>query len=135
MGRALRLGGLLLAAVLFASIWQGDVAAQSVDADLQTTSVAEPVVESPVQPAPGGETPQKNPFEPYGIGPPEEAIPIEALGLDEQDVAARGVDTASWTTTHDAFAAAVDERSKRARAEAAQHQLGVDSLDTVGVVP
>jgi hypothetical protein len=133
MGNALRFGGLLFVAIVFASAWQSDVAAQS-DDSFDSATIAEPTVESAVQPAPGQETPQKNPFEPYGIGPAEEAVPYEALTADEQAVADRGFDTAAWGGTHNAFAAAVVERSKRARAESAQHQLGVDSLDTLGVI-
>ena len=134
MGNVLRLAGLLLAAIVFATLWQSDVAAQSTD-DLDTATVAEPVVEAPVEAVAGSETPQKNPFEPYGIGPPEEAIPYEALTPEQQEVADRGFETDAWKQTHDAFGAAVRERSKQARAESAQHQLGIDSLDTLGVVP
>jgi len=76
----------------------------------------------------------KDPFVPYGIGPAEEAVPYEALSQEQQSVADRGRDAAGWGATHNAFGGAVLERSKRARAEAAQHQLGIDELDTVGVV-
>ena len=44
-------------------------------------------------------------------------------------------DVTGWREHHDAFATAVLERSKKARSEVAQHELGLDSLDTIGVVP
>lgn len=138
MGRALRLAALMSAAVLFAATWRSDVAAQSADVDdsaLSTSSTPEPVTESAIQPAPDFETQRKDPFEPYGIGPIEEAVPYEQLSAEEQAVADRGADTAGWSGVHAGFGAAVAERSKRARAEAAQHQLGVDALDTAGVIP
>jgi hypothetical protein len=141
MGNALRLAAIMCGALLFASTWSSDVAAD-VDADTQsTTSIAEPITEASVQSteatvalAAGTEPATNNPLEPYGIGPAAEAIAYEDLAPAQQEAADRGFDTATSAATHNAFAAAVLERSKRARAEAAQHQLGVDSLDTVGVV-
>jgi hypothetical protein len=136
MGNALRLAATIGCAVLFALTYSGDVAAD-VDADppTTTTSVAEPITETAVTPVPSADTVIKDPLAPYGIGPVEEAVPFEALSPEQQDAADRAFDTATSAATHDAFAAAVIERSQRARAESAQHQLGIDSLDTLGVVP
>jgi hypothetical protein len=134
MGNALRLAAVMCGALLFALTWSGDVAAD-VDAEPPATaSVSEPITEQPVALAPVADTGVKDPLAPYGIGPPEEAVPYGALSTEQQEVAARGLDTTQWTAVHNGFAAAVTERSKHARAEAAQHQLGVDSLDTLGVV-
>lgn len=137
MGSALRLAAVMGGLLLFAATSRSDVAAQTVadEEEPPTASVDEPVTETPVQPAPGFETHAKDPFAPYGIGPIEEAVPYEALSPEEQAVADRGFDVANWSGVHSGFGAAVAERSKRARAESAQHQLGIDALDTVGVVP
>jgi len=122
-------------ALLFAATWSSDVAAD-VDVDAASTTIAEPVTETPVAVdlAPATESTTKDPFAPYGIGPIEAAVPYEALLPEQQEAADRGFNTATSAATHDAFAAAVVERSKRAQAEAAQHQLGIDSLDPVAVV-
>jgi hypothetical protein len=134
MGKALRLAAVMCGAVLFAATWSSDVAAD-VEADApSTSSLSEPITEAPLSLAPSAAAGNKDPLAPYGIGPPEEAVPFGALSPEQQEVAARGLDTTRWNAAHNAFGAAVVERSKHARAEAAQHQLGVDSLDTLGVV-
>lgn len=137
MGNAMRLAATMGCALLFALTWNGDVAA---DADStsdasSTTSITEPITDQAVTVVPSTETVIKDPLAPYGIGPPEEAVPLEELSPEQQEAVGRGIDTAISPATHDAFAAAVRERSKLARAESAQHQLGIDSLDTTGVVP
>jgi hypothetical protein len=135
----MRFAAFLLFLLLTAAAADSDVT--SSDATVETSadavgpSTPEPVTGTPVQPAPGSETIQKNPFEPYGIGPPEEAVPYSALSPAEQAVVDRGRDASAYVPVHDAFAEAVRERSKQARAEAAAHELGVDSLATIGVVP
>jgi hypothetical protein len=141
VGNSLRLAAVMCGALLFATTWDSDVAAD-VDTDAASaTSITEPITETSVQTteasaalAPDAEPATRNPLAPYGIGPAAEAIAYEDLAPAQQEAADRGFDTATSSATHNAFAAAVVERSKRARAEAAQHQLGVDSLDTVGVV-
>lgn len=137
MGSALRLAAVMGGLLLFAATSRSDVAAQAVadEEEPPTVSVDEPVTDAPAPPAPGFETQTKDPFAPYGIGPIEEAVPYGALSPEEQDVVDRGFDHAGWSGVHAGFGAAVRERSKRARAEAAQHQLGIDALDTAGVVP
>lgn len=139
MGKLLRFAATICCAVLFALTWSGDVAA---DVDAPTAddiaaamSISEPITEQAVTVAPTAATVIKDPLAPYGIGPPEEAVPLEELSPEQQEAVGRGFDTAISPATHDAFAAAVRERSKRARAESAQHQLGIDSLDTAGVIP
>lgn len=109
---------------------QGDTSDTS-----STTSITEPLTETPIQPLAGSEPAvAKDPFAPYGVGPAEEVVPYEGLSPEEQTVADRGLDAAEWHKTHNAYGAAIVERSKRAKAEAAQHQLGIDSLETMGVV-
>ena len=46
----------------------------------------------------------------------------------------RNRDAVGWKKVHEGFGAAVLERSKKARAEAKQHELGVDNLEQMGVV-
>lgn len=141
MGRALRLAAVMCGAILFAATWRSDVAADvdAVDDSLtdvvDTVSIPEPTTEQPVHPQPVSETESKDPFAPYGIGPPEHAIPYEALSPDEQVVVDRGRNTENWAGVHRGYATAVRALSKRARAEAAAHQLGVDGLAQQGVVP
>ena len=96
---------------------------------------AEFITGTPIDPAPGHETPDKDPFGPYDIGDPASAIPYEALSPEEKSVVDKGRDVSGWRQIHDAYATAVKERAKQARAAAAVHQLGVDELATEGVVP
>jgi hypothetical protein len=136
MGKLLRFAATMGCAVLFALTWSGDVAADvDAGATATTISVTEPTTDQPVTLVPTAEPITKDPLAPYGIGPSEEAVPYEALTPEQQEAADHGFDTATSAATHNAFAAAVVERSNQARAEAAQHQLGIDSLDTLGVVP
>lgn len=143
MGKALRLAAVMCATLLFAATWSGDVAADVEADESPTTSINEPVTEPSVAlevaanqgaVGPSAVPAGKDPLAPYGIGPAAEAVPYEALSQEQQSVADRGRDTTGWAATNNAFGAAVVEQSKEARAEAAQHQLGIDDLDTVGVV-
>ena len=59
----------------------------------------------------------------------------ESLTSEERAVVDRGRDAQGWQQTHDAYGAAVRQRSRNARAEGAQHLLGVDLLGDLGVVP
>jgi len=113
-----------------------DVATAAIDDETPSESIPEPITGDPADPQPGSETVQKNPSEPYDIGPPEHAWKLEQLSADEKAAVERGR-TAGATRAgmHEALTLAAKEQSKRARAEAAQHQLGVDSLDAIGVVP
>jgi hypothetical protein len=137
MGKALRLAAVLGGAILCAATWNSDVAAQ-VDSDAvdvtSSTSISEPVTGTPLDSAAPAGIALKDPFGPYGIGPIGEAVPHDALTREEKEVADRGRDTGSSSAVHNAYGAAVVARSKQARADAAQHQLGIDSLDTTGVI-
>jgi hypothetical protein len=119
-------GTLLFAALFAAGALQADSAEPLEESfDDPPLPTAEFITGTPVQPAPGLETPQKDPFEPYDIGDPASAIPYEALSPA----------VSGWREIHAAYAAAVGQRAKQARAEAAVHQLGIDELATKGVVP
>jgi hypothetical protein len=135
MGNALRLAALMFCALLVAASLRSDVSAD-VDAALDpVVSADEPTLEAPVEPAPGFETPQKDPFAPYDVGPAEEVVRYDELSPDDKAAADRGRSVAGWQGRHDVYAGAVTERSARAAAAAAQHKLGIDALDTTGVVP
>jgi hypothetical protein len=79
--------------------------------------------------------PQKDPFAPYDVGGPEAIWPYESLTPAEQAVIDRNRSATGWRQVHDGFGTAVLERSKKAQAEAAEHELGVDNLELTGVVP
>jgi hypothetical protein len=132
MGRSLLFGMVMCAILLAAATTRSDVApspdATATDPSTDTADTADAAT------APAETPVQKDPFAPYDVGRPEGIWPYEALVPEERAVVDRGRDASSWQATHDAFAAAVLERSIKARAEAAQHTLGVDGLET-GVVP
>lgn len=129
-------GVLLLATVASRSNAQqaGDPAEPST---APSTGVApEPITGVPVTPRPGSETPPRDPFTPDDDSRPANAVwSYEDLTPVEQAVAHRGLDQPGWQATHDAYRAAVIQRANKAAAAAAEHQLGVDALDTLGVVP
>jgi len=136
MGRRLLLGAVMCAILLVAATTRSDVAPSGDVAVDDTASLPEPIGETAVLPAAGVETLQKDPFAPYNIGPPESVWPYEAMTPEEQAVIDRGRDTGSWQQTHDDYATAVRDRSHAARAEAAQHLLGIEgSLGATGVIP
>jgi hypothetical protein len=132
---------LVVSTLLFAALFAGGALRADAPAAFEESfddpplPSAEFITGTPVEPAPGHETPQKDPFEPYDIGDPASAIPYEALSPAEQAVVDRGRDASGWRQIHDAYAAAIGQRAKQARAEAAVHQLGLDELATKGVVP
>lgn len=79
---------------------------------------------------------QKNPSEPYDIGPSEQAWKLDELSPDERAAVERGrAAGAARAGMQEAITKAAMEQSQRARAEAAQHQLGIDGLTEIGVVP
>lgn len=89
-----------------------------------------------MQPLPGSETKQKLPSEPYDIGPPEHAWKLSQLSSEERAAVERGRAAGlARAGMQEAITLAAKEQSKRARAEAAQHQLGIDNLGEIGVVP
>jgi hypothetical protein len=117
------------AILLLAAITKSDVAAQ--DATIDSTTLDPVLATDSTQTT----APQKDPFAPYDVGGPEAIWPYEALTPDEQTVVDRNRDAKGWGEVHGGFATAVLERSMKARAEAAQHELGVDNLEQSGVVP
>ena len=116
-----------------------DVSTNILADDIPTESIPEPITGDPVQPLPGSETKQKIPSEPYDIGAPEHAWKLEQLSPAERAAVERGRAYGAARAASGMNAAltlAAKEQSKRARAEAAQHQLGVTAgLGEIGVVP
>jgi hypothetical protein len=132
---------LVVSTLLFAALFAGGALRADAPAPFEESledpplPAAEFITGTPIVPAPGHETPQKDPFAPYDIGDPASAIPYEALSPEEKAVVDKGRDVSGWRQIHDAYASAVGQRAKQARAEAAVHQLGLDELATKGVVP
>ena len=133
MGRSLLFGIVMCSILLVAATTRSDVATP--DEPDTTVPLPEPITGTAVQPAAGDEQPQKDPFAPYDVGPPEAVWPYESLTHEEQAVVDGGREVTGWQQIHDAYGAGVKERSRRARAAAAQHLLGVESTDDTGVVP
>jgi hypothetical protein len=129
MGRSLLFGAVMCAILLVAATTRSDVG--STDATLDETAPL------PEDPASTTDTPPKDPLAPFDVGPTESIWTYESLNPEEQAVVTHGRDTSStWQQTHNAYAAAVGLLSQRARAEAAQHLLGVDqAVENTGVVP
>jgi hypothetical protein len=135
MGRAALIAGIVFVLVFAAGTSQSDVSLETtaaVDAAAIPSGAAEPTLQNAATNAPGDETTQKDPFQPFSA---EGGIPYADLPDTEKQLIDRNRDVTGWPERHDAFATAVREQSKRARAEVAQHQLGIVSLDTIGVVP
>lgn len=135
MGRAALLAGIIFVLVFAAGTSRSDVALEttsSLDATALPSGAAEPTLQAPAVNAPGDESIQKDPFQLYSA---EGGVPYAEQSPAEQKAIDRNRDVTGWQKTHDAFATAVRERSKQARAEAAQHQLGIESLGALGVVP
>jgi len=134
--RSLLFGAVMCAILLVAATTRSDVAPTTDPVLNDTAPLPEPITGVAAQTVPGDEPAPKDPFVPFDVGGPEAVSPYESLTLEEQAFIDRGRDTRDWSQVHDAYATAVKERSTRARAEAAQHSLGVDSsLDATGVVP
>lgn len=85
--------------------------------------------------APPGVTPPPSPFEPYDIGPPEAAWRYEQLSPADQVVADRGRDTSEWEAINSAYMRVAAEHAEAGKARVAAAMLGLDGLDTLGVVP
>jgi hypothetical protein len=135
MGRAALLSGVVFVLVFGAGTVRSDVALETtspLNTNVGITSgTPEPTLWLPVVNAPGDETPQKDPFAPFSA---EGGVPYDELSATEKAAVDRNRDVTGWQPRHDAFAAAVRERSRLARAESAQHQLGLDNLAETGVV-
>ena len=95
---------------------------------------AERITGEAVVPNPGNESPPRDPFSPYSTGPGP-TWSYEDLTADEKIVADKGRDARAWQPINDAFSRASAELAQHAAAEAAEHQLGLDSLAGLGVVP
>jgi hypothetical protein len=95
---------------------------------------SEPITGDPVMPNPGSETPQHNPFTQFDTGP--DPWSYDQLETDELRAQVdRGRDVTGWSDVHSAYSAATDEAAADAQAQVAQHKLGLEGLDTTGVVP
>jgi hypothetical protein len=136
MGRAALFAGVVFLVVFAAGTSRSDVALETtspIDGTAGIPSGApEPTLEPPAINAPGDETPQKDPFALFSA---EGGVPYEELSAEDKENVDRNRDVTGWQQQNDAFAQATQERSKEARAAAAQHQLGIESLDEIGVVP
>jgi len=110
---------------------------RSADADDPSPPAGDPLVEpitgEVVMPEPGAETGPLNPFQ----APAHDSrdVPVEALSPDEQAYVAAGVDVDGWSDIHAGFASATAQAAAEAAAQAAAHELGIDGLGDVGVVP
>lgn len=136
MARTVLFGAVMCAIMLIAATTRSDVVATDVEVDVDDTSpIPEVITGAPAVSPPSSESPAKDPLAPFDVGPPESVWPYESLTAEEQALVDQGRDTDAWEPIHEGFAAAVGERSRRARAEVAQHLLGVDSIDDMGVVP
>ena len=76
---------------------------------------------------------QHRPFTSHDPGPG--AWSYDQLSPEDKATADRGRDVGSWKFQHDAFTQASRERAHQASAASAAAQLGMDELDTLGVVP
>jgi hypothetical protein len=136
MGRAALFLGVVFVLVFAAGTSRSDVALETTSPLDNTVGIPsgapEPTLLPPVTNAPGDETVQKDPFALFSA---EGGVPYEELSADEKAAIDRNRDTPGQKQQNDAFAQAVRERSVKARAEAAQHQLGLEALDQIGVVP
>jgi hypothetical protein len=136
MGRSLLfLAGVVFALVFAAGTSESDVAvdtASPVDEPTILSGTPEPTLQTATTNAPGDETVHKDPFTLFSA---EGGVPYEELSVDDKAGVDRLREIPGQRQQNDAFAQAVREQSVRARAEAAQHQLGLEALDQIGVVP
>jgi hypothetical protein len=137
IGTALFIVAAIFAGAATQSPVSADVATSYLDDDVSTESIPEPITGDPVMPNPGSETKQKVPSEPYDVGPPEQVWKYDQLSPAEQEAVERGraAGAARAGKMDEALSRAAKEHSKRARAEAAEHQLGVYELGRMGVIP
>lgn len=132
----LLLGTGMCAILLVAATTRSDVGTADEPVD-ENSPLPEPITGTPaLSPPTTPASAPKDPFAPYDVGPPESVWPYESLTPAERAVIDRGRDADGWRDIHDAYSSAVRQQSKRARAEAAQHILGIPAtLDSTGVVP
>lgn len=132
--------GLFICAIIFlGAAHQSEVRADAVvdeDENIPAEPVPEPITGTAVMPLPGSETVQKKPSEPYDVGPPDHVWKYEQLSTEEKAAVERGRAAGAARAGKDlGITIGVKEQSRRARAEAAQHQLGLDNLSAIGVAP
>jgi hypothetical protein len=102
---------------------------------LPPSAESEPVTGEAVAPAPGSDTVRHDPFTPYDPGPPEAQWSYNQLNAQERALIDKGKGVTAKIPTLNAFAAAAAERAQSAAATSAEHQLGIENLETLGVVP
>ncbi len=124
---------LLLLLLCFCVGCQQATTSESLDDEVPSTIADEPITGERAVPNPGDERPIKDPFEPYGIGPPEQAIRRDQLRPEERALVDRSHN--SDPATLEAYRRAVIARSALVTAQVGAHQLGVDNLAVIGVVP
>ena len=127
--RALVGGILLLTAALYR-----DVAA-SPPPSLPPSAQAEPITGTPAVSAPGGATRRHDPFKPYDTGPPGSTWTYKQLPPAQRAYVDQAGQHGPTQHTLDGFAHAAAERAHEAAGEAAAHELGVEDLASLGVVP
>ena len=134
MGRSLLFGAVLCVILLVATTTRSDVSNSDVAVD-DRASLPELITGAAAQPAPSTDPLPSDPFAPFDVGPPEAIWPYDLLAPEERAVIDRGRNPSVGQQMHDEYAAAVRERSRNARAETAQHLLGIDrSFEYAGVL-
>lgn len=126
MGKGLLFGAVMCAILLAAATTRSDVAAPAAQPQQNV---------APTPAAAPGNSATKNPFAPFDVGPPEAVWSYEALTPEERAVIDRGRADPGWQQVHDAYGSAAMELGRKARTEAAEHDLGLLGLDSQGVVP
>jgi hypothetical protein len=132
---------LILVGVLASAISCTDARRQKEPIPASPPAGDEPITGQPATSMRGAESPPRDPFSPYSTGPgPTEKTPkplwsYDDLTSDERAAAVRGRDDRGWRETHDAYARASAELAQHAARQAAEHQLGAERLDGLGVVP
>lgn len=99
------------------------------------SDLTEPVTGDPAlgYPEPGYETGPIHPFDPSSSDPSD--VQIEDLSPDEQAYVEANLDTSAWPPIHNAFAAATTQAAADATAQAAANLVGLDGIESTGVVP
>ena len=131
MGRAVVFRACLFGLLLATATSRSDSSPPS----LPPSAESEPITGTAVDPAPGSETQRHDPFTPYDVGDPAGTWSYNQLTAAEKAIVDKGRDTSGMVPVHAAFGAAVAERAQTAAATSAEHQLGIDNLETLGVVP
>lgn len=129
-----RVSGVLTGSVVIALVSLSSRHVAGAPPHLPATAAAEPITGTPARSAPSEHVHAHAPFTPYDVGPKGSTWSYAQLTPAEQAAAVRATERMPSRQTHDAFARASAERARRADGEAAAHELGVESLATIGVV-